>query len=146
LCLSWAVLRDPVRVPVGLESVPCGWASPAQDYSDGRIELPRELVAHPEFTFCFRVCGRSMEGAGIFDGDLIAVDRLLEPAHGDVVLVETPDGFTVKRLLTDPPPRLVAEAPGYDPIPLSEDMRCLGVVFLCLHTVKRDGTVYDLQA
>ena len=45
-----------------------------------------------------------MEGAEIFDGDLIAVDRLHEPGHGDVVLVERPNGFTVKRLLTDPSP------------------------------------------
>lgn len=87
------------RIPVALESVRGGFPSVAQDYVGGDLSLDERLVEHPETTFVVRVAGESMTGAGIFDGDLLIVDRSLEPRDGDVVVAVLDGELTVKRLL-----------------------------------------------
>lgn len=102
------------RIPVALESVRAGFPSVAQDYAGGDLSLDERLVEHPETTFVVRVAGESMTGAGIFDGDLLIVDRSLEPRDGDVVVAVLDGELTVKRLLHDAHGwYLHAEHPGY---------------------------------
>ena len=102
------------RIPVALESVRAGFPSVAQDYAGGDLSLDERLVDHPESTFIVRVAGESMTGAGIFDGDLLVVDRSLEPRDGDVVVAVLDGELTVKRLLHDAHGwYLHAEHPGY---------------------------------
>lgn len=93
--------RAGARVPVALESVRAGFPSVAQDYAAGDLSLDERLVEHPETTFVVRVAGDSMTGAGIFDGDLLVVDRSLDPRDGDVVVAVLDGELTVKRLLRD---------------------------------------------
>ena len=93
--------RAGARVPVALEAVRAGFPSVAQDYASGDLSLDERLVEHPETTFVVRVAGESMTGAGIFDGDLLVVDRGLEPRDGDVVVAVLDGELTVKRLLHD---------------------------------------------
>ena len=90
-----------VRIPMALEAVRAGFPSVAQDYAAGDLSLDERLVEHPETTFVVRVAGESMTGAGIFDGDLLVVDRSLEPRDGDVVVAVLDGELTVKRLLRD---------------------------------------------
>ena len=67
-------------------SVPAGYPSPAQDYSDTKIDLSEMLIRDQVSTFIVRVSGSSMEGAGISDGDELIVDRSIKPRDGHVVI------------------------------------------------------------
>ena len=79
-------------------TVHAGFPSPAQDYMSGGIDLNRELVHHPEATFYVRVTGDSMTDAGISDGDVLVVDRSLEPHPGAVAVCYLDGEFLVRRL------------------------------------------------
>ena len=72
--------------------------SPAEDFTVKRIDLTQELVTHPQATFLLRVSGDSMRDAGIFDGDMLVVDKALKPRHGQVVVAVVDGEFTVKYL------------------------------------------------
>ncbi|MCW0207562.1 MAG: peptidase, partial [Achromobacter sp.] len=72
-------------LPLANASVHAGFPSPADDYLVKRIDLNEILVTHPQATFLFRVAGDSMQDLGIFDGDLLLVNRALKPCHGNIV-------------------------------------------------------------
>ena len=78
--------------------LPAGFPSPADDYLDGEIDLSSYLIDRPAATFLMRVASESMTGAGIFDGDLVVVDRSVEAKDGDVVVVVVNGDLTLKRL------------------------------------------------
>jgi len=89
----------PVYVPLFSHAVPAGFPSPADDYIQGRLSLDEHLIVHKESTFFVRAKGSSMVGAGIFDGDLLVVDKSLEPQSGDIVIAVMDGELTVKRLI-----------------------------------------------
>ena len=116
-----------VPIPLALFSVSAGFPSPAEDAMDRPLDLTGYLVEHPAATFFMRVRGRSMERAGIYDGDLLVVDRSLVVRNRDVVVAVVDGEFTCKRIhLSDR--QLCAEADGYPPIPITEDVTIEGVV------------------
>lgn len=78
--------------------VPAGFPSPAADYEEDRLDLNRHLVRNPAATFFVRVTGDSMVGAGIHHGDLLVVDRSLEPRDKNVVIAVVDGELTVKRI------------------------------------------------
>ncbi|MDY0331803.1 MAG: S24 family peptidase [Thiomonas sp.] len=78
-----------------LESV--GFPSPAADYAEMGISLDRTLIEHPEATFFFRAAGGAMEGTGIFDGDLLVVDRSITPSPGHVVVAVADGEFVIRQ-------------------------------------------------
>ncbi|MCH5225502.1 MAG: translesion error-prone DNA polymerase V autoproteolytic subunit [Muribaculaceae bacterium] len=73
-----------------------GFPSPAQDYMDRSLDFNREIIRHPAATFYAKVVGQSMEGAGIDTGDIVVVDRALEPRDGDIVVACLNGDFTLK--------------------------------------------------
>ena len=73
-----------------------GFPIPAQDYMDKTLDFNREIIRHPAATFYAKVQGQSMEGAGIDSGDIIVVDRALEPRDGDIVVACINGEFTLK--------------------------------------------------
>lgn len=75
-----------------------GFPSPAADHRVVRLDLNAELVQHEEATMLVRVKGDSMRDAGIFDGNLLVVDKSLSAQHGDIVVAVLDDEFTVKQL------------------------------------------------
>lgn len=79
-------------------SVPAGFPSPAGDDMEDVVDPMAWVVRHPASTFWWRVTGHSLEEEGIFDGDLIAVDRMGKAREGRVVLVVVDGGVTVKKL------------------------------------------------
>ena len=104
-------------IPVMGSSVCAGFPSPAEDYVEGSLDLNRHLIRHPAATFFMRVEGESMTGAGIFPGDLLVVDRSIEPLDGHVVIAQVSGELTVKRLTGRAGQwRLVAEHPDFPPI------------------------------
>ena len=81
------------------EAVAAGFPSPAEDYVEARIDLNRELIASPLSTFFMRVSGDAMCGDGIVDGDLLVIDRSLDPRPGRVVVAVHAGRFLVRRLV-----------------------------------------------
>ena len=85
-------------ISVELPEIKAGFPSPAQDYVENGIDLNRELVRNPSSTFFGRARGNSMEGAGIFDGDLLIIDKSLEPREGAIAVCFIDGEFTLKRI------------------------------------------------
>lgn len=80
------------------DGIRAGFPSPAQDYITQSIDLNRELIDHPASTFYARVVGDSMVGEGIAEGDLLVIDKSLEPEDGDLAVCCLDGEFTLKRL------------------------------------------------
>ncbi|MCL2745450.1 MAG: translesion error-prone DNA polymerase V autoproteolytic subunit [Planctomycetaceae bacterium] len=93
--------EHPLQCPFISNYVPAGFPSPAEDAPAEHLDLSAHLIKHPEATFFLRVSGDSMTGAGIFDGDLLIVDRSISPSSGDIVIAVVNGEFTVKRLIID---------------------------------------------
>ena len=74
-----------------------GFPSPAADYLEMGISLDRSLIDHPEATFFFRAAGAAMEESGIFNGDLLVVDRSITPGPGHVVVAVADGEFVIRR-------------------------------------------------
>jgi len=89
--------RTRLEIPLFTARVQAGFPSPADDFVDKRLDLNELLVAHPAATFFVRVEGTSMIEAGIHPGDILVVDRALEPKNGSVVIAVVDGEFTVKR-------------------------------------------------
>jgi len=66
-------------IPISASAGITGFESPAAEYSQLRCTLDEILIDHPSSTFIGKACGDSMEGVGIFDGDLLIVDRHVTP-------------------------------------------------------------------
>lgn len=93
-----AVENGNLVLPMAGGSVRGGFPSPAEDFHVDRLDLTAILVTHPQATFLLRLRGDSMREAGLFDGDLLVVDRALKPAHQDVVVAVVDGEFTCKSL------------------------------------------------
>ena len=87
-----------IGISVELPEIKAGFPSPAQDYVENGIDLNRELVKNPSSTFFGRARGNSMEGAGIFDGDLLIIDKSLEPREGAIAVCFIDGEVTLKRI------------------------------------------------
>ena len=128
--------RRPLHLPLAGERVAAGFPSPADDYVEVGIDLNDQLIRHPSSTFFLRVSGDSMTGAGIHDGDLLVVDRSLDPRPGRVVVAVLDGGFTLKRLARHRGRlRLEAANPDYPPLELEDcgDMQIWGVAIHVIH-------------
>lgn len=75
-----------LALPLGEVRVSAGFPSPAADYEERRPDINEYLVRNPVSTFFFSVEGDSMEGAQIFDDDILVVDKSVRPRHGHVVI------------------------------------------------------------
>lgn len=79
-------------------SVQAGFTSPAEDMLVKRVDLMAELIKHPQASYLLRVRGESMRGVGIFDGDVVLVDKAIQPRSGQVVIAVIDGEFTCKVL------------------------------------------------
>ncbi len=75
-----------------------GFPSPATDYMTQAIDLNKELVRHPAATFYGRVVGDSMIDAGVEEGDILVIDKSLDPQDGDMAVCYIDGDFTLKYL------------------------------------------------
>ena len=92
---------DALAIPFYQSNVPAGFPSPAEDFMDLDLNLQAYLVQHPSATFCVRVTGDSMQNAGIFSGDVMVVDRALEPKNNTIVLAVLAVSYTHLTLPTN---------------------------------------------
>ena len=133
-----APLVEGYRRPLFESMVSAGFPSPAQDYYDGYLNLHQYLVPDPNNVFFARASGDSMVGAGIYDGDLLIVDRSKKKPNGKVVIASLNGEFTLKRLVQDRGRfELQPENPDYSSIPVSvdDDFQIWGVVRHVVHKV-----------
>lgn len=79
--------------------IQAGFPSPAQGSFADSVDLNHELISNPAATFCARVIGDSMIDSGINEGDMLIIDRSIEPRNGDIAVVFIDGDFTVKRIL-----------------------------------------------
>ena len=126
-------------LPLALCRVEAGFPSPADDYMEGSLDLNDHIIKHPSATYFVKASGDSMIGAGIFNGDLLIVDRSLEASSGKVVIAEVDGQLTVKRLLklSDGFFSLQSENSSYPPIELQEGNEVVvwGVVTHVIHNL-----------
>ncbi|QPN59233.1 translesion error-prone DNA polymerase V autoproteolytic subunit [Synechococcus sp. CBW1002] len=128
--------RPPLALPLAAEAVAAGFPSPADDYMEAAIDLNEVLIRHPSSTFFLRVSGDSMIGAGIHHGDLLIVDRSLEPRPGRIVVAVLEGAFTLKRLVRQQGRWLLEAAhPAYPLLELgaADDDRLWGVAIHVIH-------------
>lgn len=99
-----------------------GFPSPAQGYEDASIDLNELLIKHPAATVFMRIESSRYTRAGMFPGDLLVVDRSLDPEHAAVIVCESEGQFVLGSAAN-----------------VAEDAIVCGVVTHVIHTV-RDGT------
>ena len=104
------------------QGISAGFPSPADDFKEIRISLDNELVKNKEATFYAKVSGDSMVGAGLDDGDLLVIDRSLNPENGRIAVCLVDGEFTVKRIKKEKNKLfLMPENKKYKPIELKEE-------------------------
>lgn len=140
MCASLSILpldcRSRLDLPFYLSPVAAGFPSPAEDYIDKRLDLNEFLVRHKAATFFVRVAGDSMRDAGVSDGDILIVDRALEPRNDSIVVAALDGELTVKRLRRERGGLfLIPENPEYAPIavPPEASFQVWGVVTFIIH-------------
>ncbi len=129
-----------VLLPMAREWISAGFPSPANDYIDIGIDLNEQLIRHPTSTFFLRVSGDCMIGAGIHNGDLLIVDRSLNPRPGHVVVAVLDGAFTLKRLnFRKGVLSLEADHPNYPQIDLRQygEIYIWGVAIHSIHNLVR---------
>lgn len=110
--------------------IAAGFPSPAQDYVEQTLDLNELCIKHPAATFFVKVQVDSMIDAGIFSGDILVVDRSLQPAHGDTVVAAVNGEFTVKQLQLRPVVQLLPRNALFSPIAINDEseLNIFGVV------------------
>ncbi len=124
--------------PIFEVKVPAGFPSPAGDYEEDKLDLNKHLIRNPAATFFVRVTGHSMLKAGIHDGDLLVVDRSIEPRDKNVVIAVVNGELTVKRIrIRKNKLTLEAENENYQSQEINEEMEfeVWGVVTNVIHAL-----------
>ncbi len=117
-----AGLDSKLELPYVEEGISAGFPSPADDFLDANIDLNTYLIKNPSTTFYGRVKGNSMVDAGIHDGDLLIIDKSLQPENNKIAVCFIDGEFTVKRIKMEKDiVWLVAENKAYKPIKVTKD-------------------------
>lgn len=130
------VTHFPMWLNLCIGSVPAGYPSPLTEQAKELVDINSHLIRNEIATYIFRVRGNAMIDAGIFDGDVLVVDRSIEPKHNDIVLATLNNEFIVKRLHKRAGVvKLVSENPIYPALVIKEgdDFAIWGLVTNSIH-------------
>ena len=133
-----ALSRASQSIPMYASSPSAGFPAPGDDQVEKILDINDLVVQNPSSTFFVRVSGDSMTGAGIFNGDVLVVDRSKEARDGKIVVAAVNGELVVKRLsvinqkasskvsdtLLEPLVQLLSENDDYKPITIGEDEDC----------------------
>lgn len=116
-------------IPIYIEAGISGFESPAAEYKELGLSLDQLLIRHPNATFIGQATGQSMEGVGIFAGDLLIVDRSLNAKDGDVIVANF-NGCFVCKLLDKKQARLLSASRKHAPVSIKpeDDFQLEGIV------------------
>ena len=108
-----------------------GFPSPAGDIFASKLNLQDYLIKNPNTTICIRVSGDSMKNIGIFSGDILIVDKSINPRNNHIVLCTLDGQFLVKKLsIKNNSIKLISENKNYPLVNINEydDFKIFGVV------------------
>lgn len=111
-----------IQLPLFDTGISAGFPSPADDFIELSIDLNKHLIKHKDTTFFAKVKGHSMKNVGIFDGDLLVIDKSLEPQDGRIAICQIDGEFTIKRIKKEENVFwLIAENEDYKPIKVTPE-------------------------
>ena len=125
------IIHNPLNIPLAGYTIQAGFPSPAEDYLEGNLDINDYLVKRPAATFLVRVSGNSMIDAGIFDGDIVVVDKSVTPRDGHFVVAKLNDEYVLKTFRRGKDSGwLIAENKNYAPIEVTAetDFQIWGVI------------------
>jgi DNA polymerase V len=131
-----ALTETEMERPLISESISAGFPSPALDFVNLSIDLNKHLIKHPSSTFFGKVKGQSMKDEGINDGDLLVIDKSIEPSDGKIAVCFVDGEFTIKRIKIEKDVCwLIPANENYKPIKVTPDNEFLiwGIV---IHVIK----------
>jgi len=131
-----ASIKESKKLPLYISEVYAGFPSPAEDHIDLNLDLNEHLIKHPAATFYIYAKGDSMINAGIYNGDLMIVDRALEPGTNSIIIAIINGEFTVKKVKkVNRKLYLIPDNKKYSMIEITEDMdfEIWGVVTYTIH-------------
>ena len=102
--------------------VSAGFPSPADDFLENELDFNATFIKHPNSTFYAKVKGNSMKDVGICNGDIMVIDKSLEPKNGDIAVCFLDGEFTVKTIMIEKEVVwLVSENESYAPIKVTAE-------------------------
>ena len=111
-----------IELPFVSSGIKAGFPSPAADFDESKISLDNVLVKNREATFYAKASGTSMIGAGIDDGDILVIDRSIEPQNNKVAVCYIDGEFTVKRIKVEKDcVYLMPENAAFQPIKVTDE-------------------------
>ena len=122
-----------LKLPFYIHKVGAGFPSPATDYIEDDVDLNSHLIKNAPATFIIRVQGKSMNSVGIYDGDLLVVDRSIDPKNSSTVIANVNEELVVKNFLKDKEKNYLTSGP--KKIELNENPNVIiwGVVTYVIH-------------
>ena len=125
-----------LKLPFYIHKVGAGFPSPATDYIEDDVDLNTHLIKNPPATFIIRVQGKSMTDVGIYDGDLLVVDRSINPKNSSTVIANVNEELVVKTFIKEKNTNYLASGP--NKIELSENPNVIiwGVVTYVIHKLQ----------
>ena len=125
-----------LKLPFYIHKVGAGFPSPATDYIEDDVDLNTHLIKNAPATFIIRVQGKSMTDAGIYDGDLLIVDRSINPKNSSTVIANVNEELVVKTFIKEKNTNYLASGP--NKIELSENPNVIiwGVVTYVIHKLQ----------
>lgn len=130
------VSSAPIHVLELMATVRAGFPSPAEDLGAKRIDLTAKLIKHPQATFLMKARGESMREAGIFDGDVLIVDRAIQARSGHIVIAVIEGEFVCKTLsMRAGRMKLKAASPGHPDI-VPKDSQTVEIWGVVIHAIK----------
>lgn len=131
-------LENNQELPYFPSGIKAGFPSPAADFDESKISLDNVLVKNRETTFYAKASGTSMIGAGIDDGDIMVIDRSLEPMNNKIAICCIDGDFTVKRIkIEEDGVFLMPENTKFKPIKVTDDNELIiwGIVTYVIKSV-----------
>ena len=128
-----------LTVPFYLHKAGAGFPSPATDYIEEDVDLNIHLIKNVPATFIIRVQGKSMTDVGIYDGDLLVVDKSLKPKNFSTVVANVHDELVVKNFVKEKDEQFLTSGSKKteDKITINNDSEIFiwGVVTYVIHSV-----------
>ena len=125
-----------LKLPFYIHTVGAGFPSPDTDYIEDDVDLNTHLIKNAPATFIIRVQGKSMTNVGIYDGDLLIVDRSINPKNSSTVIANVNEELVVKTFIKGKNNNYLASGP--NKIELSENPNVIiwGVVTYVIHKLQ----------
>ncbi|MDP3453544.1 MAG: translesion error-prone DNA polymerase V autoproteolytic subunit [Bacteroidales bacterium] len=122
---------ESLYISLSESTIKAGFPSPAEDHSDLKLDLNKELIKNPSSTFFARVSGESMIDDGVDNGDLLVIDKSVTPFDGALAVCYIDGEFTLKRVKIEKDLiKLIPANSKYKPIEINResDFQIWGVV------------------